>query len=467
MPIISIILIFFILLILISRKTIDEKFIYVLSISILFEIFVSVGYFIKIGTFEISNTEFLYIFSILLIFFKNSKFNKNKLVIGVLLIISMLLSIISQLIFPYNEMVIPESHAWDLYYFYGKIYGKLVIGLSQIKEILHTLCYVIIISNFFCLQTNQKKLLIHNMYKLSKIFIFIFLMEFIFVIVLNKQQNYYNVLKFLFGNSYFSDSAVTSIGVSHRLRGLKSEPSMFGYSLFLITLLYIYLLINKLENKKALLLCIISTIFLMVFSLSFSAIICALLLAIFIILYAYEKASRKNKGKILISVFLFLFIGLCVTFAMFNYSKSNYYIIRIKMAILSITNINMEWKDEYNVYDASTLIRIISMLGSLKYYFENLFFGISMGSTYSHSTLATILASIGTIGFLLWVKLTFFSNNQHKNTISYTIVIIIWLVALLILGNGLFPFYGLQNILLIIFFDMYSKKSNFMIRGSV
>ena len=64
----------------------------------------------------------------------------------------------------------------------------------------------------------------------------IFLMEFIFVIVLNKQQNYYNVLKFLFGNSYFSDSAVTSIGVSHRLRGLKSEPSMFGYSLFLITL---------------------------------------------------------------------------------------------------------------------------------------------------------------------------------------------------------------------------------------
>lgn len=462
MTIMSIILIILLLLILISKKTFNYKVILTLSLATLFEIFVSVGYFLQIGSLEVNHTEFLYIFCVILMIFQNVSFNKTKLLYGMLLFLSMCISILIQIVFPYDKMVIPEAYAWDLFYFHNQLFNNIIIGFNQIKEILHTFCYIVIIAKFFCFSPDDRKLFIKKTYQFSKIFILFFLVEFVFVFILNKQETYYNLLKIIFGDRYFSDSAVTSIGISTRLRGFKSEPSMFGYSMFLICLLYLYIYIKKLSKRRIVLIYIILTMFLLITSLSFSAIVCMGLLGVFILVYIFTKSNKMVKQKIIFFGFLFLFCLIIMGFILFNYAESNYYVQRIKMAILSLTNLNLKWNDEYNVYDASTLIRMISMLGTLQYYFDNILFGISMGSTYSHSTFATILASIGTVGVILWIKLTFFSNAYHKYNLVYILIIVIWLITLLILGNGLFPFYGLQNLIIITFFDLYSMNSNFI-----
>ena len=71
MTIMSIILIILLLLILISKKTFNYKVILTLSLATLFEIFVSVGYFLQIGSLEVNHTEFLYIFCVILMIFQN------------------------------------------------------------------------------------------------------------------------------------------------------------------------------------------------------------------------------------------------------------------------------------------------------------------------------------------------------------------------------------------------------------
>ena len=87
--------------------------------------------------------------------------------------------------------------------------------------------------------------------------------------------------------------------------------------------------------------------------------------------------------------------------------------------------------------------------------------GLALGSTYAHSTMITVLASLGWVGTLIWVAFTFYLGKNKKG-IFYTIVCTIHVLALILFGNGFFPFYGVQNILIIELFDIYASKSQYI-----
>ena len=67
------------------------------------------------------------------------------------------------------------------------------------------------------------------------------------------------------------------------------------------------------------------------------------------------------------------------------------------------------------------------------------------------------MASIGIIGTFIWWKFTFETVYVKKRRF-YIILTIIWCTCLLILDNGLFPFYGVENIIIVHFFEKFSEK---------
>ena len=108
----------------------------------------------------------------------------------------------------------------------------------------------------------------------------------------------------LFGNSYVNIGSMLSIGISDRLRGLKSEPSMYGFALFIFFGLAISLYIKDHRIEYA----VYATMALglMILSMSFSAIVCLLGIIIFGVLKKYKESKRGTKILILLGVIVIL-----------------------------------------------------------------------------------------------------------------------------------------------------------------
>ena len=130
------------------------------------------------------------------------------------------------------------------------------------------------------------------------------------------------------------------------------------------------------------------------------------------------------------------------------------------MALINLNDLSIDgWTGDYATYDGSTKIRMISILGSLAYFIKRPLFGLALGSTYAHSTMATVLASIGIIGTYFWIRFTFYMEKANKGKI-YNAIVVIWLILLVLLGEGLFPFYGVENIVILYIFKQYQTRIN-------
>ena len=92
-------------------------------------------------------------------------------------------------------------------------------------------------------------------------------------------------------------------------------------------------------------------------------------------------------------------------------------------------------------------------------------FGLALGSTYAHSTMATVLASIGVVGTVAWWRFTFYTEKIKKGRFFF-LSTFIWILFLIILGEGLFPFYGVENVLVIYVFELFTKRKGRLMNES-
>lgn len=440
------------------HPSLNKLFINFTALAIALEVMISVGAFLNFGSFDIGFSELVIFLDIViaLLLLTKSRIKRKVMLYGILLLVAACFSFALQIIYPYKGIVVPDSASWDLYYFGGVIPGNIVIGINQIKEIIHLICYIFIFQQVKCLKEDDQLDILHKTFVYQVPFIYFSLFEIVFVKILRKETLVNSIIKFMVGNQYLNEAGVTSLGVTNRLKGLKSEPSMYGFALFIFILLCISLY-NELGRKKYLYYGVFAFV-VMLLSLSFTAIVCAFILIAFAVLKYFLNLDKKKKCDFIVLVIIALiFFGVCIYY-IYTHQFSNYYLKRMHMALINFDDLSMDgWAGNYVDYDGSTKIRLISIVGSLKYFFARPFWGLALGSTYAHSTMATVMASIGIIGTFIWWKFTFETVYVKKRRF-YIILTIIWCTCLLILDNGLFPFYGVENIIIVHFFEKFSEK---------
>ena len=458
MSIFSLFLILIAVLMCLKLKNKRKIFLYFFAMSLSLEMMIDVGYFIKLGNFELGYSEVGYIILVLYILFYFSKdIFRGKNWLGFLLLISVSLSLVIQFLIPYDQPVVADSNGWDRHFYLGEELDYITISFSHIKEIIHVFCYIIVFMYVRQIDNKSDKFFFKYLEKFFRGFIIFGVIELLLVKVLHQQELLTNLEKLILGDSYFADGTLVSIGTSGRLRGLKSEPSMYSYVLFIVALFYLF--ISKVQSKKRCYLFAFLSVFIMLMSLSFSTIFC---LAIAFLIYLgvkFKKSTRK--GRIVIIGLSLTVLIAAIIFISYVGSKDhfdNYYLERIRMSLLSFQRISSPtWNDtDYLIYDASSLIRVKSMLGSLNYLKDRPLFGLALGSTYTHGPLFTAIASIGIIGIIIWYLFTFDFTKKHTGLYKY--LVFLRLLSICFVGSGLFPFYGLECILVYKMLDIYSSR---------
>lgn len=442
------------------RIYIKNLFIRITSLTVTFELMISIGYFLKIGDFDIGFSEILIIVDTLvcLYWIYNKEKNDKKIYLwGIVLLLACIISLFLQIIHPYVGIVVPSSADWDLYYFYGKKPGNIVISENQLKEILHVFCYIVIISQYITLNKVEKKSIMKYIFRYCKPFIWFGILEVFFIKVIKLENSLSKLEKLIFGNKYINSGSLSSMGISDRLKGLKSEPSMYGYILFVFFLLSIILFLQE-KNKEYRNYAMISLV-LMLLSKSFTAVICCVALIVYWIILEYRKSTSTVKFLIILVSISLIFICVVLGHYIYIHEFSNYYLRRFHLALINLNDLNINgWKGDYASYDGSTKIRMISIVGTLKYFISRPLFGIALGSTYAHSSMATFIAGVGIVGTIAWYCFTFLTNRD-KNKI-YIVATVIWCLLLIVLDNGLFPLYGAENIIILYVFSYLCEKKN-------
>lgn len=443
----------------VKSKTISGMFASVTAIAVVLELAIDVGYFIKIGSFELGYSEIVIIFDVVLcfVFLVHSKVSRKKFLWGIFLILFALMSLIIQLLFPYLGEVVSASEYWDLYYFHRVMPGKIIISFNHIKEIFHLVCYVIIMIGISALDEEKEQLLLNKIYQYATWFIWFGIIELICTYFLHIQQKMIAIIKIIMGDSYFTDGSLLSIGTSTRLRGLKSEPSMYAYMLF-VFLMFALMFWVKYSRRRDLYNVAICLV-LMVASRTSSAIFCLFFLVVYVFLWLYQRTNNRTKFNRILFMFVIVFAGgLAILYIGSQKHFESYYLERIRMTLVSMLDLNINnWNGDYATYDGSTRIRLISIIETWKYFLKRPLFGLGLGSTYAKGTAITILASLGIFGSFAWYKFTFLSDAK-KNGLVYRVACAIRIFMLFFVGAGLFPFYGLENIVVLELLSCYSSE---------
>lgn len=440
------------------RRTITDIFINLTALAATLEIMISIGSFISIGGISLGYSEFLIIIDtvIAIVLSRRGSFSKRIVVLGSIFILTSIVSLFMAMAYPYEGVVVPDSGFWDLYYFYGTQPGKILIGAKHVKEIIHVICYVIIFSAAMSLSDEKKDLLAIKTFKYSIPFIWFGIIEFVMSSILGQMDLMSKLEAVVFGNDFMYQNGLVSLGVATRLKGLKSEPSMYGFVLFVFFLLSMYLY-YKYKDKRYRNYALVG-MFLMIASLSFTAVVCVAVTLIFGLCYFYKRGS--NSKKVLIAICSIIGVGVAFSLIVYiyNHDFSNYFLKRIHYALLNLNNLDIGgWNGDFLSTDGSTKVRLISIVYSFKYLFERPLFGLALGSTYAHSTLSSVVASLGIVGTISWWRFTFKCISSMRGRI-YLLICLIWTLFLILLDNGLFPFYGVENIIIVQSFQVFSKN---------
>ena len=149
-----------------------DIFIFFTSLAIALEIMMSIGYFIKIGSFEVGYSEFIIVCdTVISLIILCKKKCKNKFIkYGFCLVITCLLSLLIGIAIPYDGAVVASSKEWDYYYFLGQSPHNIRFGAQHAKEIIHVVCYALIMIQFYELDINDKERLVRKAYVFQKPF---------------------------------------------------------------------------------------------------------------------------------------------------------------------------------------------------------------------------------------------------------------------------------------------------------
>lgn len=428
----GIILIIYILKNTVMKRNIryTDVFVFLLALLVILELFVNVGYMVKIGNYELLYDEFvlvlLLIVSIYAILKRAYRIRiKISLIFLLMTLIytEILLAInpISEVIYRNGEYILPEISIYSILVF-SKVVIMLIISVAALQII-----------DKAALEDINRRILkyVRFIYAICGIE---WIMKNIF-----HSQTYHSVVNLIFGKGSNTVDILLERGGLYSLQGLLREPAHLSFGLFMFLLILIFSnLDTKIKNRYF----FIGIVYLILGG-SLSGIGYAVALILSYILH-----SRKKVKPI-----IFLFgLGIIFIFIIPNDSIT-YYSSRI------INSLKILGDSGEAIMYTSEHVRLFSITETLKtVFFRRPVFGAGLGIPYAYSTNVMILSSIGVIGFIAWFWYYFISIGKVLKDKNMPIIILMFAVLTFI--GSIKMIYSAFVLLLVLQMKYFSKESD-------
>lgn len=434
----SVILLIYIVYLFVHYKRISDIYIRLLSATIFVEIFINIGYFVKIGSYEFMYSEVLIIILGMLSAFILLKYpvKIKPLYKGGILIFASLISTILLVINPFDYSVIKNRAVWV--YSFLNISANPEFTSQTIAFQIRIILYVIIaLATTRIIDKNNINRLVNSFQKYGKVVLLIGIFEFISKNIF-KSNILYSVLAFIFGEGSSTLNKLLLRNNIYTIQALNREPNHFTSALFWLGITFIYT--NKYNKKNKYYLLAIMALMLISGSLA-SVIFSAALIAI------YSIKTRKKLSVVLLS-----FIGVTILVQFIDLTYYFNRIVSIQYLFEAGGNIDLS---------SSEHIRIGGIIENLKILQYRPLFGIGLGTIYTHAALPTILSNLGLLGTLAWFDFNFNGiTNTRISTQTISLITVFVVVFILNLNSGLLYSMGLLLSLLCIKYSNVLKPNS-------
>lgn len=385
-----------------------------ISVLIFFDLFVNVGYFIKIGSYEVTYSEYLLIvvFIYTIYFLLTLKYSKKMFFVGLSFILTVFiteiwlgLNPILNLISRNGELFQPKLSVYSIMISF-KIILMSVIAINWKKVI--NINYLMMISSY--------------LKKYAKWVIVLCFIEFLTKNIFHSSM-YTDLVSQIFGIGESTVSFIFQRGSLYTLQGLTREPSLLTLGLFNLAIILLF------DNQiKRIAFEMIVITFLLFVSGSFASVV--YILGIFAIVFFKYKQQKKY--------FLFIPSGILIITIFMNSNIGRYYLIRFQ-------NIIMFFSNQTVIQNTSEVFRFTTIMDSLYLFLDRPLFGVGLGIPYSYGFISGILASIGLVGFVIWFYFIFLyiGGNSLRTSKYLSVIFIVWFFT-----GDMSILYGLPTILL-------------------
>lgn len=387
LSLLSIILVIIVLIIFLKNiKNPQKIFIDLTLLLLFFGIHVNTGYFLRIGNFYVSYTEFLLVltFGLSLFFLRNIKVNYIKIFSFVSLIVVILIGWLKLNNVFSDIKVLPIGGSWDALYWgentnllFSEINLVGITGVMRLFVLIMIFTITIVLIDFVKNNPSLRKKLIKSVVHFG-VFIALFcVFEQIYKII---TTNDLFILKWLF-NDYNHPGRYFSRGGLPALQGFTMEPSHLVRGL--IVSLILILFFNYWSKKRKI---VLNSLFLyiLIFSGSASGIVIA---GVFLFFLAYLKLPLRLFTAISI---VFLVVSGFLIAIFIDIPFVSYYIDRFSFFVGNTSSIGSEG------------VRTLSIKSVMNVFFENPLFGRGFGITNAHGFIPSILSNVGILGVIFW-----------------------------------------------------------------
>lgn len=447
------------------KRSVKKIYISLFTATLALEMTTSMGYFVKIGSFDVSlcNGASLFALVFALILLIKERFDKRILCWGCAFFACALVGLFLYKVYPYKGNLIADISYWDL--FLMKVDRDLFrhsMDKSSIMGLINLTKWIILLSvaKYICNKEPQYTFeILDGVANYSVIPLGYDLIEF-----LSKNIFAYNttpVMLSIFGvrDAQFDGSLIR--GNSMQKMGFFTETSFYTYGLFLLCLTFLILL-NHYKSKKGnrykvLKILFVVSLVLLVFSFSFFVIIAVPLLfvAYLVLMKDVTQISmiikQVVKATVIIIAGALLLVGL---FRMVGGSFYDYYSERVIRTLRNLTKLGNIQTGYVGLWSSETT-RLTSVVECLKIFVSRPIFGVGISITDCHSTVVALLSTMGLLGFVCWIAVI--KNYAEKINIMSLLLI----VATFFLGGGGMIF-GLSFGVLSLGFNELQSRSRLM-----
>ncbi|MDC1532084.1 hypothetical protein N8473_05230 [Amylibacter sp.] len=295
---------------------------------------------------------------------------------------------------PADVMTINFSSSWDLY-LRGITDEMTYVSFSMQSILMYIrVCFfiAIILAAKSFLNTLDWMHVLRFLTNIAKILVIFGIFEIFIKYIIGYDLNEF--LQLIFGRG------IATGGDETRLQGISREPSIYALALFNMIILFIINIKLKIKIQETLI-WLILTIAIGALASSFSFYLVMFSASAMIVgVYSTNigKVNIKRFGLIIITSIVVIFM-IGIIFLFWN----SYFLYRVSDAL---TQMSLAFTRTYiiGLDFSSSASRLIGIFESFMSYTARPFLGLGIGTTYCVSGIVSILANIGLIGFIVWIR---------------------------------------------------------------
>ncbi|MCL4512118.1 MAG: hypothetical protein M1470_13825 [Bacteroidetes bacterium] len=421
------------------------------------ELFLEVGYFIKIGNVAISYRRVSEAVMFFVSLYTLSKYpiRKNKTLKYAIGLSSIsLLAVLLLFIFPSNVLVGTITNSWSEIIRQQAWMSHPEISIFVLQEYIQMLIYV---TTMLAIYSSFRE---EDYFRLIDLFTRVIKFSFVLGVLefmIKYGFHYLNYGKFLdlvFGYRSSTTIVARIRGFGVELQGLTQEASHYSYVLFVsIVILLSRTAISKSQNDYR---WIFLGIVLMVFCMAFSSVLFISAFVCIYMLYSWNS-TRHNYASIrkgfLVTVLILAALILILSFnpSSLPTSPRDFFSRRIASLFQEERVISSGyWQVDRTALEWSNRVRLVSILITLEAFLLRPLFGYGLGTITCFGATAMMLAGTGIFGLYYWTKFNFavkskVTANLNRKYFGYGVLI--FLLVNIFNALGLRPFFELHSFL--------------------